>query len=60
MFTSPAEWITALVEWGLFFMTTLLAALEAGVVILGVAGRVLPPFAWMVIVSGVAGVGLLW
>ena len=57
---SPAGWITALVEWGLFVMTTLLASLQAGAVILDVLGGFLPPFAWMVLVSGAAGVSLLW
>ena len=58
--TSPAGWITALVEWGLFLMTTLLASLQAGAVILDVLGGFLPPFAWMVLVSGAAGISLLW
>jgi hypothetical protein len=58
--TSPASWITALVEWGIFLMTTLLASLQAGAVILDVLGELLPPFAWMVLVSGAAGVSLLW
>lgn len=57
---SPAGWITALVEWGVFLMTTLLASLQAGAVILDVLGGFLPPFAWMVMVSGAAGVSLLW
>ncbi len=58
--TSPAGWIAALVEWGLFLITTLQASLQAGAVILDVLGGLLPPFAWMVMVSGAAGIGLLW
>jgi hypothetical protein len=57
---SPAGWITALVEWGVFFLTTLLASLQAGAVLLDVLGGLLPPFAWMVMISGAAGIGLLW
>lgn len=57
---SPAGWIIALVEWGIFLMTTLLASLQAGAVILDVLGGFLPPFAWMVLVSGAAGISLLW
>lgn len=57
---SPAGWITALVEWGIFLITTLLASLQAGAVILDVLGGFLPPFAWMVLVSGAAGISLLW
>lgn len=59
-FASPAGWIAALVEWGIFFLTTLQASLEAGLVIFDVLARFVPPFAWMVILSGVAGVSLLW
>ncbi len=58
--TSPAGWITVFVEWGVFFITTLLASLQAGAVILDVLGGFLPPFAWMVMISGAAGVSLLW
>lgn len=59
-FQSPANWIAALVQMGVFILTTLQAGAEAGVVILNVLGRLLPPLGWMVIVSGVAGVSLLW
>jgi hypothetical protein len=59
-FQSPASWIAALVEMAVFILTTLQASVEAGKVILDVLGRLLPPFGWMVIVSGVAGISLLW
>ena len=58
--SSPAGWISALVEWGVFIFTTVSASLEAGVVILNVLSGLLPPFAWMVLISGAAGVSLLW
>ncbi|RIK30560.1 MAG: hypothetical protein DCC56_09565 [Anaerolineae bacterium] len=57
---SPAGWIAALVEWGVFFITTLMASLQAGAVILDVLVRFLPPFAWMVAFSGAAAVSLVW
>lgn len=59
-FASPATWIAALVEWGLFLVTTLQATAQAGVVILDVLQGLLPPFAWMVMLSTIAGVSLLW
>ena len=60
LFDSPAGWITALVNWAVFLLTTLLATLQAGAVILDVLGRMIPPFAWMIMVSGMAGISLLW
>lgn len=57
---SPAQWITALVQWGVFLLTTLQATAEAGVVILDVIGDFLPPFAWMVVISALGGLSLLW
>ena len=57
---SPATWITALIEWGVFLVTTLRAMGEASTVFLNVIPSFLPPFAWMVAVSAVAGIGLLW
>jgi hypothetical protein len=58
--SSPAIWITSLVQWGLYVVTTLQAAAQAGVVILDVIGELLPPFAWMVLISALGGLGLLW
>jgi hypothetical protein len=57
---SPAQWITALVQWGVFLFTTLQATAEAGLVILDIVGDLLPPFAWMVVVSALGGLSLLW
>lgn len=59
-FASPAQWITVLVEWGIFLITTLQATAEAGAVILDIVGDLLPPFAWMVLLSALGGVSLLW
>jgi len=57
---SPAGWISAIVSWLVFIGTTLFALFEAGVVILSVLPKFVPPFLWMVIISGMAGAGLLW
>ncbi len=57
---SPATWIASLVEWGIFLVTTLQALAQAGSVILRVIPGILPPFALMVLLSALAGFGLLW
>jgi hypothetical protein len=58
--TSPATWITALVGWGVFLITTLNAMFQAGSVMLRIAPGFLSPFMWMILVSAVAGISLLW
>jgi hypothetical protein len=57
---SPAAWITALVEWGVFIITTLNAMFQAGSVVLKIAPGFLSPFMWMILVSAFAGISLLW
>jgi hypothetical protein len=57
---SPAQWITALVQWGVFLFTTLQATAQAGAVILAIVRDLLPPFAWMVLISAIGGLCLLW
>jgi hypothetical protein len=58
--TSPASWISVVVGWFVFLGTTLFALFDAGLVILSVIPNFLPPFAWMVLLSMIAGVALLW
>jgi hypothetical protein len=58
--SSPENWIATLVEWGIFLVTTLQALTQAGEVFLHVVPGFLPPFAWMIVVSGFAGISLLW
>jgi hypothetical protein len=58
--SAPENWIATLVEWGVFLITTLQALTQAGEVFLHVIPGFMPPFAWMIIVSGFAGIGLLW
>ena len=59
-FASPATWIFALVGWGIFLITTLQAMAQAGSVLLDVVPGFLSPFAWMVLLSALAGISLLW
>ena len=59
-FASPATWISGMVGWLVFLGTTLLALVDASRVILSVIPNFLPPFAWMVLLSMFAGIGLLW
>ena len=57
---SPATWISAIVGWIVFIGTTLFALADAGLVILSVIPKFMSPFAWMVLLSLFAGMGLLW
>jgi hypothetical protein len=59
-FASPATWITSLIEWGVFLITTLQAVAQAGSVIVRVMPSFLTPFGFMVLISALAGIGLLW
>jgi hypothetical protein len=57
---SPATWISAFVEWGVFLYTTLQAIARAGSVLFKVVPDFISPFAWMVLLSALAGISLLW
>ena len=59
-FASPATRISSVVGWGVFLITTLNALFRAGSVFLDVIPAFLPPFVWMVLVSALAGISLLW
>jgi hypothetical protein len=58
--SSPETWIATLVEWGIFLITTLQAMTQASEVLLHVIPGFVPPFAWMILVSAIAGISLLW
>ncbi len=58
--SAPATWIAILVQWGVFIVTTVEALAQAGSVFLQIIPNLLSPFAWMVVLSAVAGVSLLW
>lgn len=57
---SPEVWIAAFVEWGIFLVTTLQAMSQAGEVLLNVIPGFVPPFAWMILASALAGISLIW
>jgi anti-sigma factor RsiW len=57
---SPASWLSALFEWGVFLISTLQAMVQAGSVLLHVVPGFLSPFAWMILLSALAGLSLLW
>ena len=57
---SPAEWISMAVRTLLFFYTSIMAVLEASSVIFRVLPGFVPPFLWLVLLSTLSGLGLLW
>ena len=59
-FSAPATWISVLVDWVVFLITTIQAMAQAGSVLLQVVPEFLSPFAWMILISALAGIGLLW
>jgi hypothetical protein len=59
-FTSPAGWITAVVGYFLFLVTSLRVFSEAGAVLLRVLPGFITPAGWFVSVFAFAGLCLLW
>ena len=58
--TAPVEWITVVIGYFLFAITSLQAVAEVLAVLVRVAPGFIPPYVWMVFVSALAGFGLLW
>lgn len=58
--TSPVEWITAFIGYFLFAITSLQVLTEMMAVLFRVMPDFIPPYAWMVLASALAGFGLLW
>lgn len=58
--TSPVEWLTASIGYFLFIVTSLQAFTEAFVVLARILPNFVPPYVWMMLFSGLAGLGLLW
>lgn len=58
--TSPVEWLISAAGLLLFVFTSLQAFGEIVTVIARMLPDFLPPYMWMVILSGLAGMGLLW
>jgi hypothetical protein len=59
-YSAPATWISGVVDWVIFLLTTLWALGQASPVFLEVVPDFLSPFAWMILISALAGIGLLW
>jgi hypothetical protein len=59
-FAAPVEWATAGIGYFLFVLTSLQALTEIIAVLLRMVTDFIPPYAWMVIASALAGLGLLW
>ncbi len=60
MMRSPAEWITAVVGYFLFILTSIQAWSEAGWVLLRVVPNFISPSGWIVLLSVVSGLTILW
>ncbi len=57
---SPAEWLTLFLNGALFVYSILVAAGEVSPVLLRVLPGFVLPFIWLVVLSGISGLGLLW
>jgi hypothetical protein len=57
---APVEWVTAGIGYFLFVLTSLQALTEVITVLLRMITDFIPPYAWMVLASTLAGLGLLW
>ena len=60
VFDSPAEWLSAMVRASLFLYTTTIAVFEAGSILFRVLPGFMPPFGWLILLSTLSGLGLLW
>ena len=58
--SAPAEWITAAIGYFLFIVSSLQAITEVMTVLLRILPDFISPYMWMVLVSALAGFGLLW
>jgi len=58
--SSPVEWLITAASFFLYLFSSLQAIGDMFSVMARILPSFLPPYAWMVIVSGLAGVGLLW
>jgi hypothetical protein len=59
-FSAPATWISVVVNWLVFLITTAQALGQAGSVLIKVIPDFISPIAWMILLSAVAGFSLLW
>ena len=59
-FTAPVGWVTVAIGYFLFVVTSLQALAEVMAVLLRMVPNFISPYVWMVLVSALAGLGLLW
>lgn len=57
---APAKWIATAIGYFLFAATSLRVVSEMISIFLNVLPNLLPPYAWMIIASALAGFSLLW
>jgi len=60
LIASPVEWVTSLIGYFLYVFTSLQASSEILVVLTRMAPNFIPPYGWMILLSGLAGLGLVW
>jgi hypothetical protein len=58
--SEPVEWVATAIGYFLFIVTALQAFTEVMTVLLRMAPGFIPPYVWMVLISTLAGLGLLW
>jgi hypothetical protein len=58
--SSPAEWISAAIGYLLFVVTSFQALSQVMTIFARVLPDFIPPYVWMVVLSALAGFGLLW
>lgn len=57
---APVEWVTAGISYLLYIFTSLLTFTEVFQVFTRVLPNFIPPYAWMILISAIAGFSLLW
>jgi len=58
--SSPVEWITAAISYFLFVVTSVQALTQVMSVLARILPDIVPAYIWMVLISALAGFGLLW
>jgi len=60
LINSPAQWITIVIGYMLFIVTSVQTMADVAIVFLRVVPGFIPSYIWMAFVSALAGFGLLW
>jgi len=58
--SSPVEWITTAISYFLFVITSVQALTQVMSVLARILPDIVPAYMWMVLISALAGFGLLW